>query len=351
MKFEVSPLGEYNDTTMNSVEQNNFEPQTPRYQRIDELNKESFLLTEGSQLQVIQSLHSVGAPRDILTPELTGQSDIDVIQKAQRVGRTILAGNVSPLKGYGPNKLSAGGRLVDAKKNVYKFLYQHDVNPSDVRVLKPDRDYETPLTVINLEDESFTPDGTGLLQPDTSGDMMYTYSAELVMAARPADCPIVFVSAETPKGVISVLLHLATLGVAHGYVSQAKQILDDLGVDWSTVRAQLTSGGHAETYTYTGFKEYNPIERFPESKGLYPYVEEVVGDDGKLAYDFTIDLAAEAYEQIVEQWGIDNYQIFLDTSDTTSPKVGYSSNSRAFKGYAVNGENTRDIVLARRVAP
>jgi copper oxidase (laccase) domain-containing protein len=293
-------------------------------------------MTEGSSLQVIQSLHSVGVSREALTTE-------------RRDERKIIAGNMSPFNGYGPSELSREERIEDAKNNLKNFFYHNDINPADVRMLRPERDYSTPLTILNLDETPLSENKSGLLWPDTAGDMMYTFDLKTVMAACPADCPIVFITAETPKGPILVLLHLATLGVAHGYIAQAKEKLDSLGVDWKSARVQVTPGGHGETYRYKQFAQYDPRIKFPESKSLFVDVEETVDENGTTAFNYGVDLAAEAYEKIVEQWGIDTYQIFLDTTDTTSPKSGYSSNSRAFQGHEVDGDNTRDIVLAKRL--
>jgi copper oxidase (laccase) domain-containing protein len=317
------------------IEADGFESQSERYRKIDELNKLSFLMTEGSLLQVIQSLHSIGASREVLTAE-------------RRDERKIIAGNMSPFNSYGPSELSREERIEDAKNNLKKFFHHNDIDQTDVRMLRPERDYSTPLTILNLDETPLSEDKAGLLWPDTAGDMMYTFDLKTVMAACPADCPIVFITAETPKGPILVLLHLATLGVAHGYIAQAKEKLDSLGVDWKSARVQVTPGGHGETYRYKKFAQYDPRIKFPESKSLFVDVEETVDENGTTAFNYGVDLAAEAYEKIVEQWGIDTYQIFLDTTDTTSPKSGYSSNSRAFQGHEVDGDNTRDIVLAKK---
>ncbi len=325
-----------------------FEAQTERYKRIDTLNRESFLMNEDSSLQVIQSLHSVGARRDALTPEYAQDLDPDLVQKAAEVGRRDLVGNVSPLNGYGPQELSVEARVEDAKSNILNFLESNEVNPTDVHMLRPERDYTTPLSVVNLDVEPHQPDDTGLARPDTAGDFIYSYDSEAVLAARPADCPIVFVSAETPKGEVAVLLHLAWQGVANGYVEQAKTALDALEVNWDTVRAQITPGGHAESFGFTNYKQGNPNELYPGYETMFKNVEARTLEDGSVLHDFSIDLAAEVYEELVDTWGIDTYQVFLDTSDTTSPTAGYSSHSRSFKGYSQNGENSRDLVLAKR---
>ena len=337
---------------MRTIEEDGFESQNPRYKRIEEFNKKSFLMTEGSELQVIQSLHSAGASRDLLTPALEHLFDDELIRDAQRIGRRMLTGNMSPL-GYGPEGMTTEERLEDAQSNADTFFDLNGIDKARVRMLRPERDYTTPLTVLNLDEvdeASFTPDGTGLLTPDTRADMWYTYNSEMILAARPADCPVAFITAETPKGPVTVLLHLASLGVAHGYIPQAKEMLDRLEVDWETVRIQVTAGGHADSYNFTNFEEYDPREKFPEATGLYLNVEEVVGDDGKKRYNFDVDVAAETYEQIVRVFGIDEYQIYLDTSDTSSPSSGYSSQTRSFKDYAVDGGVSRDIVFARHTA-
>ena len=332
---------------MNSVEKNNSQLYEPRYDRIDALNSKSFFMTEGSDLEVIQSLYSAGAPRDILTSSFADSFDEDVVQKAQAIGRRLLAGNLSAM-GYGPKELSPEERIEDAKANVEAFLAQYDVDPARVRILYPDRDYDTPLKVINLDEEHLSKEETGLLRPDDRADMLYTFHPELILAARPADCPIVFVSAETPKGPMTALLHLAWLGVAHGYIPQAKEALDDLGVDWESVRVQVTPGGHGETYTYKN-NAYNPQQKFPKAAGMFINLQEVTDEKGSPAYNFGIDVAAESYEQIVREWKIDEYQIYMDTSNTTSPASGYSSHSRTHKGYEVDGDNSRDLVLARHI--
>lgn len=331
-----------------SIEADGFEAQPERIKRIENLNRQSFLMTEGGNFQVLQSLHSVGARRDVLTEELADTFDAELIARAKKIGRVELAGNVSPLNGYGPNSLEPDERKADAIENINEFLIQNDINQADVRMLRPERDYTTPLTVVNLDTEPLNPDDAGLLRPDTAGDMMYTYNADIIPAARPADCPIVFLTAETPKGEVTVLLHLAWQGVAHGYIQQAKEALDDLEADWDSVRAQITPGGQAETFKFENFNKYNPHTQFPEYETMFVDVEEVTNELSEPVYNFSIDLSPEVYERIIDTWGIDEYQLFLDTTDTTSPSVGYSSHSRSFKKYDQSGENSRDLVLARR---
>lgn len=332
-----------------------FPPLNERYARIERANHESFVMTTGSELTVLGSLHSVGPSRELLNPAHAQNYPEADVEAARKLGRAVLAGNMSA-KGvperYGPRGLSDEAKLEDANRNVEAFLTHYEIERANVRMLRPERDYTTPLTVVNLDAEPLQPDEVGLLTPDTAGDFMYTLNDELALAARPADCPISFITAETPQGKLTALLHLASLGVAHGYVSQAKEALDQLGVDWSTVQTYITPGGHAESYQFTNFDRYNPHEQFPEYKSMYTNLVQQVDEagepklsaNGKPLYSYGVDVAAEVYERIVSEWDIYPTQAFLDTTDTTSMDAGTSSNSRSYK----TGDNTRDLYIAYR---
>ena len=320
-----------------------------RYAVIDERNKSSFLMQEGGSLQVLQSLHSVGAPRDILTDSYQDQFNTEIVSRAQKISRVMLAGNMSPLNQYGPENMTVEERIKDAKCNIGNFLSQNEVDPATVRILKPERDYTTPLKMLNLDETPLNYDDTGLLRPDTDADMVYTFDPEVVIAARPADCPIVFISAQTPKGEVTALLHLAWMGVANGYVQQAKQHFNSLAINWDSAQIQITPGGHADSYRFKDFDKFNPIETFPDAASMFVDFEQTGTKDGKPTFSFGNDVAAEVYEQIVASWDVSPRQIFADTTDTTAPESGYSSHSRAHRKYKVHGENSRDLVLARRI--
>lgn len=332
-----------------------FEPQTEKYRLIDQANAESFLMVEGANLQVIGSIESVGAPREMLTPGYEDKYDADVIAEAKLIGRRMLAGNMSP-KGspevYGPDWMSNEERIADADRNIHNFFEQHAINPENVRMLRPERDYTTPLGIVNLDEEQIGVDEIGIPTPDKAGDFMYTRNPNIALAARPADCPIAFVSAETQSGPVNVLLHLATLGVAHDYIEQAKVALDGLGVDWNTVRVQITPGAHADTYSFTNSPS-NPREQFPDHKDMYVDFKPSTDDDGselfndkeQALYDYEIELAAYVYENLIATWGLDPYQVFADTTNTPSHTSGTSSHSRTRKKYAVNGHNSRAVYV------
>lgn len=302
-----------------------------RYTSIERNNAASFALHEAPRLEVIHSLHSVGDPRDMM-------------EKAGKAAtRIILSGNMSPLNNYGPDHLTTEERKQDAQYNVTDFLEAHGIAPEDVRLLAPERDYTTPLTCINLDTAPLEADDTGLLKTVDKGDFIYTYNPDIALAARPADCPVAYISAETPTGDISVLTHFAWLGTAHGYVEQARDALSSLDVDWNSVRVRLSAGAHAESYSYNNYPT-NPHDTFPVHENLF--LNTTQAEDG--TYSFSIDAAAATYQEILDKWDITPYQLFMDTTDTAAADTGYSSHSRTYKKYPVGGENSRDIVIARR---
>lgn len=296
------------------------------YSEIDSKNTESFLLHENWDVLVLQSLHSAGPSRE------------------HKLARTILAGNMSPLNGYGPHHLTDEEKIQDAARNLETFFQQYNINPSRVRILRPERDYTTPLTAINLDEAPMEHDDTGLLRPTQTGDLLYTHNPDIVLAARPADCPIIYMTAETAQGTVTSLVHLAWLGAAHGYIAQARETFDTLGVDWPSARLYMTPGAHGSTYTFHKFDKYNPHEAFPDTQELFVDLVQ----DGENSYSFGINLSQFVYNQMLTTFPIRNYQVFADTTNTTAPEAGYSSHSRSFKNYPEDGANTRDIVLAVR---
>lgn len=224
-------------------------------------------------------------------------------------------------------------------------------------MLNPERNYDTPLTSLFVEAASYAHDTAGVPRFERESDLLYTFSPELVLAARPADCPIVFLSARTPHGELFSLLHLSWLGVAHDYIAQAKLQYDELQVEWASARMYVTPGGHSDTFTFTEFEDYNPLQKYPAHAAMFTHVrpsrnakgEIIYGANGQPKLDFSIDQSAYVYRTVVKEWGIEPYQLFMDTSDTTAPDVGYSSHSRSFQGYAEDGDNTRDIVIGARL--
>lgn len=309
-----------------------------RYDQIDELNRRSFWLHE-PHFETRFSLHDTGGdpgnPFDI----------------ARLQARKVLAGNMSPvLNGkYGPVDLSPEERIVDAETNLDAFIIQQGVNPADVRILYPERDYSTPLTFVNVDDQEIPSDNDGPFRLTTSGDFLYTRNPNIVLAARPADCPIIIGTVHDAEGELHFLLHLAWMGAASDYISQAKDWFNERGVDPATFRLYITPGGHAETFLYEGWDQ-NPLELFPSKEGLFvnprlaPHSK-----TGEMKWAFEIDTPLFVYNSGIKEFGIDPYQVFLDTSDTSALNSGYSSNTRSIRfERELNAPiaNTRDIVLA-----
>ncbi|OYW84929.1 hypothetical protein B7Z17_03230, partial [Candidatus Saccharibacteria bacterium 32-49-10] len=243
---------------MKQLDTEGFELQPDRYRTIDTYNRESYLFYEEPLFRVLQSLHSVGPPREKYP--------------ARKIGRRLLAGNMSGGPLYGPSSLTEEERRVQASGNVDAFLLDHHFEKSQVRMLNPERNYETPLTSLFVEEASCTNDAGGVPRFERASDLLYTYDASVALAARPADCPIVFLSATTPQGELFSLLHLSWLGVAHDYIAQAKQQYDSLGVEWGSARMYVTPGGHSETFIFTEFEDYDPLQRYPAHADMFKHV-------------------------------------------------------------------------------
>lgn len=243
---------------MKQLDADGFELQPERYQAIDTLNRESYLFHEEPLFRVLQSIHSAGPPREKYP--------------ARKLGRRLLAGNMSPGPLYGPSSLTQEERRLQASGNIDAFLLAHNFEKSQVRMLNPERNYDTPLTSLFVEAASYAHDTAGVPRFERESDLLYTFSPELVLAARPADCPIVFLSARTPHGELFSLLHLSWLGVAHDYIAQAKLQYDELQVEWASARMYVTPGGHSDTFTFTEFEDYNPLQKYPAHAAMFTHV-------------------------------------------------------------------------------
>jgi copper oxidase (laccase) domain-containing protein len=326
-----------------------------RYAQMTERNKTSRYMTDVDRpFTVNMSVHSAGKPRVMYnvfnTPD---QEIIDAGKAASRLikfpipgNRFPLAGNMSTLvdpKGepYGPKDLPGEFRTEDARNNMKSYMESLDIDPAMVRVLFPDRSYDTPLQVVNI-DEDPTPvyDGNEPSRLTERGDMIYTYNPNIVLGVRPADCPLVVISADTPKGRIYSMVHFAWQGAAADQVSDMKREFANLGMDLSTATVYLTPGGHAETFPYTTGLDLN--EKYPVAEGLFndpePYEKE-----GKQVRDYEIDTPNFVYEGLLSI-GLEPDQIFVDTSDTTAPESGYASHSRASR---LDDDNSRDFVTVK----
>ena len=322
-----------------------------RYAAIDKLNRESWYMTgKGQVIHVDSSIADIGDERVMANKYNDSPEIVEAAKAANRLLRYPLAGNMSTAKDpdgnyYGPQDLPVEERPADARANMVRHLEALGIDPASVRVLHPSRDYTKELAVVDVDHDPVTYDGAEPAKLDGEGDMIYTYNPNIVLAVRPADCPLVVLNAETPKGQITVMVHFAWQGAATQQVKAMQGELDKLGVDLSTARIYMTPGGHSETFPFEGYAE-DPRLKYPDTEGLFNNVEPYE-QDGKTKHRFTIDTPYFVYEGLLGM-GLDPYQIFVDTSDTTAPKSGYSSHSRQWR---LDDTNTRDLVTVKIAKP
>ena len=325
-----------------------------RYEKIDDVNRRSWYANDRYRpFEVTMSVHSAGSERTV-------NDDTTFEQKlARATSRVILGGNMSVIRQpdgkvpYGPREfldtdrgearpMTDDERYQDAIDNMTKHFTEIGVNMAQVKLLNPERDYTTPLTVVNADEDPAVFDGVSPARLEKSGDFVYSYNPDVVLAVRPADCPIAVISAETPKGSVGILVHFAWLGAANGQFDDMERELAALDIDPTTMRVYITPGGHAETFRFKGYKPGGAKPQ-PEKGLLYKDIDSVEDEDGEDVYTFGIDTPNAVYEKFLSL-GLDPTQVFLDTTDTTSPKSGYASHSRAFN---FNEDNVRDLVVVR----
>lgn len=327
----------------------NFETSTPeiestfnnRYADIDAANKRSFYMNNPSRtLDVIQSIHSIGDNRIEAT---TGAFEADDTLIAAR--RIIAGGNMSPLGAYGPVELSEEERIEDATSNMSALFESLGVPETSVYLLNPERDYSTPLTVVDIDTQLTDETTTWPARLEKSGDFIYTRDPNKVLAVRPADCPVMIASADTPKGKVYMMVHYAWKGAAHHYVEQTAAAFDGLGVDRKSLEIYLSPGAQAESYPYENYPQ-NPLDEFPGTEGLFIHPTSYINDQGEKVWRFSIDTPKFVYDQVIEKIGVESAQVFCDTSDTGSLESGYSSHGRSSRLKSQGEANTRDLVVA-----
>lgn len=314
-------------------------PSNQRYDLIDEQNARSFWLKEPHTFEVRQSLHD------------TGGKLADITQLA---ARRILAGNTSPARegAYGPLGIGITPemRMADATRNFEQFIETQGVSLKNVRTMRPERDYSTPLTFVDIDQQKVDPDNTKPVTLDTAGDFIFTRNSELALAVRPADCPVVVGTVTTPESDIHFMLHLAWQGAASGYIKQAKEWFDEQRANPASFRLYVSPGAHAENYPYNNWDK-NPLEVYPGYDTLF--VDRHLEPSTKPPYDmkwaFSIDTPHFVYTELLKEWQLDPFQVFADTSDTGAVGSGYSSHNRWFRmeeTWDTPLGNTRDTVLA-----
>lgn len=317
-----------------------------RYDRIDDLNGASFYMNDALRpFDVVMSVHSGGQPRQKIEKKSMTDEEIEAINVRNSAARFILGGNMSTVVlsdgkvPYGPSDLDDEGRLADARTNMNRYFESIGVDPAQVRVLNPERDYSTPLTVVNADDDPGEYDGVQPVRLEKSGDFVYTYNPEMVLAVRPADCPIAVFSSETANGRLYGMIHFAWRGPASGQFEDMAREFDRLGIDNKLLKVYITPGGHAEDYKFSKYVPDGKNNPKPVEGHLFTNVH--TDDEGKYAFD--IDTPYAVYEAFIDL-GLKPEQLFLDTTDTNSLESGYGSHSRAMR----QGEdNVRDLVAVR----
>lgn len=309
------------------MERSPYRPSPDRYRQLDELNHSSWYMTDpNAPFIVVQSV-------------------------ARTAGETpaVLGGNMSPVRNpdgsvpYGPRDLDDDARYKDAEDNMRMFLEQANIDPADIRMLNAERNYSSPLGVVNLDLDTNNPKDDALIRYAESGDFIYSFNPNVLFGVQPADCPIAIMSAETPHGRINMMVHYAWRGMAAGQFEQMIVAMEALGVSMETLRIYITAGAQAETYRFTdylpddGTKDPAPVDDI-----TFPGLQETMGDDGLTRYTFSIDTPYALYQKFIS-YGILPQQLFIDTTDTTSEGVGYSSHSRAVNN---DEDETRDLVIA-----
>lgn len=320
-----------------------------RYANMTRVNHESLYMTDIRRpFDVVMSFSSAG-PERVMYNKFNDDPEIVAAGKAaNRLSRFVTGGNMSTAVDkqtgealYGPQHLTSDEKLADARRNMDRMHEQLGIDPAQVRILNPDRDYTTPLQVVNIDTDPVTYDGLEAAKLEGMGDMIYTYNPNIIMGVRPADCPLVVLSADTPKGRIYTMVHFAWQGAAADQVSDMQRELDALGVDLSTATVYMTPGGHAETFPFEN-AAYDPDEKYPTARGLFQDVA-AHEKNGEIKYNFKIDTPNFVYEELLKV-GLDKKQIFVDTTDTTSPGAGTASHSRSVR---LDDDNGRDYVLVK----
>jgi len=304
-----------------------------RYKAIEEANSRSFYLTDPNRsFDAYQSVHSYGTARDTF----------DAADVAKRV---IAGGNMSTVGTYGPSELSKDERIQDASDNMSAFFESLNLPETSIYVLNPERDYTTPLTVVDVDAQHTDEHTSWPVRLDNSGDFLYTRDPNKVLAVRPADCPVMIASANTPEGKIFMMVHYAWKGAAHHYVEQTAHIFESLHIEKDSLEIYLTPGGQAESFPYVDYSQ-NPLEEFPGTEGLFVNVSNRIKEDGTKVWDFDIDTPKFVYDQLLTQLDINPAQVFCDTSDTSALNSGYSSHGRSIRLKDQGESNTRDIAVA-----
>lgn len=302
-----------------------------RYDEIDRQNRSSFYLNESHTLRVVTSVSG---------------------QETKRHLSERFAGNMS--EAWGRKDLPDDERIGQARENVDRFVRQLGVDPSNVWILTPQRDYTVPLRVLDVDE--YTHDSSSAQPLPERADMLVTSRPETVLAVRPADCPVIVGYGFTKEGErLTTMTHIAHGGAAAGFVEQSYERTLAFGIEPESLRYYVTAGAQAENFPYVSSS--HPLDGTIGLERLFVNIKNVVDESGK-RYEYRIDTPNFVYRELL-RLGVDPYQIFMDTSDTARPDSHYSSHGRAARslqawyeaGSPEDGNyeiGQRDIVLARQ---
>jgi len=327
-----------------------------------EFGQRSFMFNENEGHPLfLMSLESAGPPRNTvdspylrLTQAELDSTDPEIIASvnAKIISyRILMAGNVREVSG---NPLPEGTSDEDiaeiwrreAQANVAKFFESMNIPPQKVKFLSPQDDYRKthlPLIMANVDETPANPESKIGVYSKEKADMIYSYDTETVLAVKPGDCPIIYFRGMTDRGPIQGMVHIPWPGADSkgseygGYIDQMFNHFNILGINKASLRLNISPGARASSYDYE-FPE-NPLENNPGKELLFNDVK--VSDKG--GYSCNIDTPVFVRDQLIK-YGISEYQMCQDSTDTASQECGYGSNSRAYKNKGKE-VNARDIVV------
>lgn len=333
-------------------------------EQVIESGRKSFMFDENeSHPLFLISLESAGPPRNTvdspylrLTQSELDSTDPEVIAsvKARMIGyRMIMAGNMSvkggvPISNLPIEKEKEEELCKAAETNVAEFFALNNIPPENVKFLSPQGDYRTthsPMIMANADETLADPDSKIGVYVKEKADFIFSFDMTTAFAVKPGDCPIIYARGEANKVPIQCMIHIPWTGADSkgseygGYIDQMFAHFNELGIDISSLRLNISGGARAKSYHYE-FPE-NPLENNPGKELLFKNVKAT----DKSGYSCNINTPVFVRDQLIK-YGIDEYQICQDATDTASQECGYSSNSRAFKNKGIGEPNTRDIVVA-----
>lgn len=302
-----------------------FEPVSQVNEEVNEIEKvnlESWYMKYGENIPFIAlSVTDVGPSREIESPQTP---------------RIELVGNTSTK--IGDPTLTPEQREEVGNKNVNKFIKAFGIKPSEVKIVYPQEpDTKNPLVMECADDFNVDPNIDSVQTMDKKADFVYTRNPNTVLAIKPADCPIIITKAETDKGPVLCYTHIPWKGAEAGHVENMFACYKELGIKPESIRIYISPGARKENFPYKF-----PKEQFSEFTHKDLFTDVVINPDGTISCNIDV---SPVIRDTLHEYGIDDYQIFEDTSDTASQESGYSSHGRAARS---GGKeiNTRSLLIA-----